>query len=46
MNKEEIRKNYSDMILTKNQYWATVRLKDGGLIRVIKIKNRAYPKGY
>ena len=46
MNKEGIRKNYSDVPLSKKQYWDTVSLKDGGFIRVVKSKKKVYPKGY
>ena len=32
-------------VLAKGQYWDTVQLDDGGLIRVIKLKSKVYPKG-
>ena len=46
MYRKKEKRRYGDIALTRGQYWATVRLKDGGLIRVIKIKNKVYPKGY
>ena len=40
------KRSYDERPLTKSKYWDTVRLSDGGLIRVIKLRSRVYPSGY
>lgn len=32
--------------LARGRYWDTVRLNDGGVIRVVKSEKKVYPKGY
>ena len=45
--KTKYKKNqHPDRPLKQGQYWDTVQLDDGGLIRVIKLKKMFYPKGY
>ena len=40
------KKGFDTSGLVRGRYWDTVRLKDGGIIRVVKSKNKVYPKGY
>lgn len=40
------KEQYYDGFLPRWQYWDTVRLKNNGLIRVIKSKKVVYPNGY
>ena len=44
--RDKEKRGYDHKGLAKNQYWDTVRLKDGGIICVIKLKSKVYPKGY
>jgi len=46
IDKKYKKKQHNEEHLLQGRYWATVKLNDGGLIRVIKSISTFYPKGY
>ena len=46
MKRKYIKEEQYDRPLAKGKYWDTIKLDNGGLIRVIKLRRKFYPKGY